>query len=109
MQIRVGGDEGGSVEVLPELGVVLTEEDGTPRVSARLPMPGTEAVPLSEGDLITALNGSAVASLAELMASYGGIDVGGNIELTVVRGGETLQVELVKPAAGAGAVVRSGQ
>jgi len=109
MQIRVGGDEGGSVEVLPELGVVLAEEDGTPRVSARLPLPGTESVPLSEGDLITAVNGVVVTSLAELMASYGAIEVGGSIELTLVRGGETQRVELVKTAADTGAVTRRAQ
>lgn len=96
MTVPEGG--GGEIEVLPELGVVLSEVEGLVEVAAILPIPGGAEPQLQEGDTISAINGRAAESLESLIASYRKLEVGAELELTVDRGGASLTLELSKPA-----------
>ncbi|MDO5093188.1 MAG: trypsin-like peptidase domain-containing protein [Propionibacteriaceae bacterium] len=58
-----------------------------------------EAAGLKTGDLITSLNGQAVVNARSLIALVRNSEVGQEVTLDVIRGGETLQVKAILGAA----------
>ena len=58
-----------------------------------------EAAGLKTGDLITSLNGQAVVNARSLIALVRNSEVGQEVTLDVIRGGETIQVKATLGAA----------
>lgn len=70
--------------------------DETPRLGAVHPMPGQNG--LAEGDLITAINGEPIETLAEFYAAGNTVAPAETVSYTVLRGGETTTVTGPHPA-----------
>jgi serine protease Do len=73
--------------------LVRAVEDGGPAASAGI----------SQGDLVVAVAGTAVATVDDLAAALAGAPTGVPVELAVVRGVEELTVSVTLPAAGTSA------
>ncbi|MEM7354457.1 MAG: PDZ domain-containing protein, partial [Acidobacteriota bacterium] len=99
--IRAGGD-GGDVELLHEARVLLGEQDGEVRVLNRL----LDEAELHEGDVVVALNGQSVGSLADFRRLYGTMQVGQALRFELRRDKETLEVHLDKAEVPAGMMIR---
>jgi len=106
MQVRsfsMAGGPGGDVRPLFGAGVLLgAGEDGSGlRVVGRLPRMGSDGgeaeLDLVEGDVLTILNGGALAGLEEFFAAYEKIEVGAQVELGLERDGESRKVGFSKP------------
>ncbi len=87
-----------NMEMLPMrsvayLGVSLGEpvEDGIPLIEIVEGSPAAEAG-LQVDDVITAVNGQAVSTAQEVQRLIRGMDAGDDVTITVVRGGETLEI-----------------
>ena len=91
------------MEVVPELGAVLTESGGRVRVTATVAIPGVEPAPLAEGDTLVSLDGAPIGSLEGFVAAYRALDEGAALVLGVERGDRRLELDLTKPAPPAGA------
>ena len=93
---------GGDVALLHEARAVLGEQEGEVRVAGLM----GESAELGGGDVIVAVNGTEVSSLAEYRETYEALEVGSALSLTVRRGEQTLEVELTKAETPAGMVIR---
>lgn len=107
--IRMTGPagDGPPPEVIPELGVMLSELDGAVVVAGRLQLPGTEALDIADGDRLIRLGDTPVTGLEQLMKQVDSMAVGSPLHFTVERDGEQHQVTATKKAT-AGTVVRKG-
>ncbi|MEM7584142.1 MAG: PDZ domain-containing protein [Acidobacteriota bacterium] len=103
-QVRVvrAGPGGGDVELLHEAHALLGEAADQVRVLALLTADGE----LEEGDVLVAVDGQAVAALADFRKAYQATPLGGSLDLTWRRGEETLELEVTKAERPAGMVIR---
>ena len=101
----VRGGPGGDVELLHEARALLRESDGTVRVDTVL----QEGGELHQGDVVTAIDGEPVATLAAYREGYEAVALGETLQLTVRRGEESVAIELTKQERPAGMMVRSRQ
>lgn len=84
--------EGGDVALMHEDHVMLGVEDDSVKVTHQLASGGA----LEEGDVLIGLNGEALASIDDFNRIYRDIAIGGQISLTVLRGGSEFNVVINK-------------
>jgi S1-C subfamily serine protease len=99
MQIRVANDSGENQEVLPAVGVVLTEKEKRVVVQEVLPLE-TSAIAkrdVRSGDVIVRLNGRDVSSLKQFVEAYDRLEVGSRVEWSTERKGKSITVSFAKP------------
>ncbi|UCE24466.1 MAG: PDZ domain-containing protein [Candidatus Zixiibacteriota bacterium] len=98
---------GETMEVVGDLSLMLIGKENQVRVDEILPG-GTSTIPgmtLQKGDIITVCNGTSVTSPAQFAELIAGLSVGDQINLTVTRGDETVEMAFAKPEATEGARV----
>ena len=81
------------------LGVGVVDADGTLTVATVVPGSPAERGGLDAGDVITALDGTPVASAAELRAAVEGVTAGTTYMLTIRRAGAVETVAIMREAA----------
>jgi serine protease Do len=105
---RVDALARGEAPARHRLGVALTPPHVARRMRAAVGLPPREGVLIREvgddtpaaaagltrGDLIVAVGGSPVTSIDELLAALDGVEAGGSLSITIVRGTEELTVEV---------------
>ncbi|MCP4664251.1 MAG: PDZ domain-containing protein [bacterium] len=94
-----GGD--GDVEMLAEFDALVGERDGRLRVVAKI-----APSDLRQGDVVTAINGKTLSSLAEFRELYGAVEIGEPLRFDVLRDGRAIEHTATKVEAGQGLVVR---
>jgi S1-C subfamily serine protease len=96
-----GGDGGGQVEVLPDLGAVLRQSDPTAPIEVAGVLPGADGL-LREGDRVLALDGKPAGSLDGLRERWAALAVGSQVSLELENAGERRRVTITKREAPAG-------
>lgn len=81
-----------SSEVAIKLGVVLTEENGPPRIKQVLPFGGADSSGLQVGDMLTGVDGLPVSSREDLIDLMRIKYEGSEIDLELKRGAETIRM-----------------
>jgi len=94
----IGGDGPGGAVPFLDAGLVLKDGDNGVTVDAVISnidvaMTGTRP---QEGDIITALQGTAITSTAEFMKQFAKIEIGAKVELTFSHGGVSSTAEFEK-------------
>ncbi|UCG63126.1 MAG: PDZ domain-containing protein [Candidatus Zixiibacteriota bacterium] len=99
--------EGETMEVVGDLSLVLIGKDNQVRVEEILPgMPAPiPGMSLDKGDVISICNGTKVTSPAQFAELIAGLSVGDQINLTITRSDETVEMAFAKPEATEGARV----
>ena len=72
---------------------------GEPRLVVDRTWPEMAATPLRAGDLLEAIDGSAVCTLTELVARLRDADPGSSVTARVLRSGERMEIAIALPAA----------
>lgn len=103
-RISMDGGGDGDGEILTEFDALVGERDGGLRVVAKI---GESE--LREGDVIVAINGKSLSSLAEFRELYGAVELGKMLRFDIVREGRTIELEVTKVEARQGLMVRRGQ
>ena len=92
----------GSPGTVPEMSIagarIRNNKDGMPEVMSRGSHPAASTVALHTGDVITAVNGKAIAALAGLEKSYQALGSGDEVTLTVTRAGQAKAITFRKPS-----------
>ena len=96
--VRIEG--GGPIIILPEIMVVVAEEEGKIFVKIELPRrPGAKpdgGPRLAENDVVLRVNGKKIASVAELKKLYEAAKPGDEIKIGAQRGEERFIVSFIK-------------
>ena len=80
--------------------MLVSEEDGKPKVMRKLPIPGGfDKVEFKEGDIFTALNETQIASFDKFFEAFEKIEAGKSLSLTFERDGKAQTVKFEKPSA----------
>jgi S1-C subfamily serine protease len=90
------GDGGGDMQPLMEFGVVLTENDG--KVVVGMEIPGDEKS-LAKDDVVTAVNGTSVDSIAAFRKVYEALAIGDDMDIAFSRAGSTKSLTRAKAEA----------
>lgn len=93
-------------KLVRELGVVLSRKPEGVSVLALVPVGGTSDFAFAAGDVIRAVNGTPVSTVADFGTAFDAVPVGGSVKLDVERGGKTMTAEIKKPAATSNAMVQ---
>lgn len=97
----------GKGELLPALGLVVTEAESGKGVKLQevLPVGVPQGADLKKDDVITAFNGQAVSNIDSFKALYEQVTAGSKIELKLLRGGQEITTSFNKPTASSVAMI----
>jgi S1-C subfamily serine protease len=88
---------GSDMKILPGLGI-LEEKNKSLSIKETLPVPeGAPQSPLKPGDVIKAINGTAIGSYNQAQKLYKEIKPGTRVDLTIVRAGKEMKFAVPKP------------
>lgn len=97
--MRIVTSDASGMEVLPAVGVVLSEKGK--RVFIDQLLPGEKSavrdLDVKEGDVIGRMNGKMMSSLKTFVTTYDGLEVGTAVTWDLDRRGKTIAVTFVKP------------
>jgi len=97
MRIVTAGGEGN--EILPAVGIVLSETKHSVIVKKLLPVESAvvKNLDVQEGDVVTSINGTSVSSVKKFIDLYDKLDVGAKVSWNTERKGKRIVVEFEKP------------
>ncbi len=98
MRIKIGGD-GGDIEALPALGVILKSQKNRIIVDGRFPdtTAALASADIKENDVLVEMNKQPVSTIQKFMATYMALPIGSAVEWKLKRGKETIAVSFNKP------------
>ena len=98
MRIKIGGD-GGDIEALPAVGVILKSQKNKIIVDGKFPdtTAAVATADIKEHDELVEMNKQPVSTIKKFMDTYMALPVGSTVEWKLKRGKETIAVSFNKP------------
>ena len=98
MRIKIGGD-GGDIEALPAVGVILKSQKNKIIVDGKFPdtTAALASADIKENDVLVEMNKQPVTTIKKFMETYMALPIGSAVEWKVKRGKETIAVSFNKP------------
>ncbi|MFN0159364.1 MAG: PDZ domain-containing protein [Bacteroidota bacterium] len=105
MQMRmITAGDGGDVEALPALGLIISMKGKAVEVLDILPDGAAPKAGAMKGDIVLELNGKKAATVKAFVDTYDSLPVGSNVTLKLDRDGKPVTFSFSKPVPGGGVI-----